>query len=201
MSCRRQPRFTLPCTTGKMTRSTCTEPEDSSRGSRGKTKKTSVLSDVDRVLQAKNFFAPNAGKDTLEIQITAIRVRSTFNAKIGGSWPGRTKSPAMCICMIPPENSSIISQCTPVRHSVVSRRDPCRRAGAGLTTSLRNSWVSTPGTPFLQSGAPGCRSRLGVSGIYRGRTWWVSPEAGCPEGERTGVATVVRGVRLRRRGG
>ena len=140
MSCRRQPRFTLPCTTEKMTRSTCTEPEDSSRGSRGKTKKTSVLSDVDRVLQAKNFFAPNAGKDTLEIQITAIRVRSTFNAKIGGSWPGRTKSPAMCICVIPPENSSIISQCTPVRHSVVSRRDPCRRAGAGLTTSLRNSW-------------------------------------------------------------
>ena len=47
-----------------------------------------LLTDVDRVLQAKKFFAPNAGKDTLEIQITAIRVRSTFNAVMWGFMAG-----------------------------------------------------------------------------------------------------------------
>lgn len=50
--------------------------------------RNALLTDVDRVLQAKEFLAPNAGKDTLEIQITAIRVRSTFNAVMWGFMAG-----------------------------------------------------------------------------------------------------------------
>lgn len=41
------------------------------------------------MLQAKQIYAPNgAGQDTLEIQITAMRVRSTFNAVMWGFMAG-----------------------------------------------------------------------------------------------------------------
>lgn len=47
-----------------------------------------LLANVQRVLQSKQIYAPTAGSDTLEVQITAIRVRSTFNAVMWGFMAG-----------------------------------------------------------------------------------------------------------------
>lgn len=46
-----------------------------------------LLANVKRVLTAENLYG-TAGGDTLEIQITAIRVRSTFNAVMWGFMAG-----------------------------------------------------------------------------------------------------------------
>jgi hypothetical protein len=50
--------------------------------------RNALLADVQRDLQAKQLYAANAGSDTLEIQITAVRVRSTFNAVMWGFMAG-----------------------------------------------------------------------------------------------------------------
>jgi len=47
-----------------------------------------LLANVDQVLQAKQLYSATSGRDTLEIQITAIRVRSTFNAVMWGFMAG-----------------------------------------------------------------------------------------------------------------
>jgi hypothetical protein len=47
-----------------------------------------LLASVHRVLQAKQLYAATTGRETLEIQITAIRVRSTFNAVMWGFMAG-----------------------------------------------------------------------------------------------------------------
>ncbi len=51
--------------------------------------KNTLLTHVEQVLQAQRIYAPNSGgQDTLEVQITAIRVRSTFNAVMWGFMAG-----------------------------------------------------------------------------------------------------------------
>jgi hypothetical protein len=47
-----------------------------------------LLANVQRVLQAKQLYSATTGGDTLETQITAIRVRSTFNAVMWGFMAG-----------------------------------------------------------------------------------------------------------------
>ena len=48
-----------------------------------------LLSSVERVLQAKQLYAPDSRtQDSLQIRITAIRVRSTFNAVMWGFMAG-----------------------------------------------------------------------------------------------------------------
>lgn len=50
--------------------------------------RNALLADVERDLEAKQLYTANTGHDTLEIQITAVRVRSTFNAVMWGFMAG-----------------------------------------------------------------------------------------------------------------
>lgn len=50
--------------------------------------RNALVADVQRDLHAKQLYAADTGSDTLEIQITAVRVRSTFNAMMWGFMAG-----------------------------------------------------------------------------------------------------------------